>query len=303
MKQVLILATNLQPDYWNTGKEARYKNQKYTELPQWNELELNCPIPGIGRYYGNYSESPFVYLKINGMRYDPTTGIPYFNINPIAKSDSSSTKLYDKLPTSCRKYFSAIDASNLLGILKDINEEPPKEWIELLDSQIKSFNWKDYIGRHFLEILENKLSNDDFEDRIAELLTALGFSVNQKGHKVKGEYPDGTASIHNYVIVYDCKNVSQDYYSTAGDIRAIKKYSEDEKKILSAEKIYPAFIARSFAVTSEKQVYQISVDFLLYLLYKKLSMGFKFSLSPIKKILDNFTPLKIETIDNEWRKN
>lgn len=163
-------------------------------------------------------------------------------------------------------------------------------------------HWRDYVGKYFLEIEKGALSNDEFEDRVAVLFSALGFRVNQKGHKIPGEYPDGIASFDNdYAIVYDCKN-TQNFIPSAEDERAIKKYLKDEEKIRSERNIYCTFVTKSFKIKNKKDVLYLQINPLLYFLYKKMSIGSKFTLSPFKKIVDDFIPFEIETIDKEWVK-
>jgi len=146
------------------------------------------------------------------------------------------------------------------------------------------------------------LSNNEFEDRVAALLTALGFCVDQQGYKLKGAYPDGVAIFDGkYAIVYDCKN-KKDFYPTEEDKRALYDYLMKEKLVNEDKEHFCAFIAKSFAgEKEEKNIFYFSVEDLLYLLYKKLILGPKFSLSPLKKILYEKMTVNKETIDNEWR--
>ena len=306
MKEVLILATGWSNDYWEVDKEAPYLKTKHTDLREWDSFSKNCPLPGIGRYIkqkGNdFSPYPFIYLKITGMRFDLNTLQPYFEFKAIAKSRTESRKLEQNLPSDKRKLFSAIKFENLIKILGNIGEEPPEEWEKLIKVKKEIIGWKDYIGKYFLQITDMTLSNDEFEDRAAALFNALGFKVNQKGHELPGEYPDGIASFDgDYAIVYDCKN-TDNFILTSQDRRAIKKYLEDEKKIRNENNIYCAFIARSFKAEGKKDIFYLPINSLLYLLYKKLILGAEFALSPLKKILDDFIPFDDKTIDKEWRK-
>ncbi len=305
MKKVILLATAWTSDYWESDKEAPYPKTKYTDLTGWEELSKNCPLAGLGIYIKqkerDFTRIPFVYLKITGMGYDTNTKSPSFNFKIIKKAGTESKSLTDRLPSENRKLFSTINAYQLVQILKKIGENPPKEWLGLIERFEIPFDWRDYIGRYFLELESESLSNNEFEDRIANLLTALGFDVTQKGHKIKGEYPDGVATFEDwYAVVYDCKNTTN-FIPTAEDKRALEKYLNDEDKAREEENLYSAFIAKSFG-KMQREVFYLSVDSILYLLYKKLIIGSKFSLSPFKKILHNNTSVTIETIDKEWLK-
>lgn len=301
MKKILLLATKWTDAYWESDSEAPYKQAKYTDLPGWNDLSNSCPLPGIGRYFGDFSRNSFVYLTINGMGYDPGTEQPYFAFQTLEKSQTESRILDGKLPKKNRGLFSVIEPEELLIILQNIGENPPEKWRKLIETKEKTTGWRDYVGKYFLETEEDTLSNDEFEDRVAVLLKALGFKVVQKGHTLVGEFADGIVSFNNdYAIVYDCKN-TQSFFPTAADDRAIQKYWGDEKKIRGEQNIYCAFVAKSFTKEGEKSAFYLPISSLLYLLYKKLFLGSKFTLSPLKKILDNRISLKAETIDNEWR--
>jgi len=305
MKKILLLATGWQTYYWESDKEAPYPGTKYTTIPEWDDLSRSCPLPGIGIYIKqkdkDLRKDPFVYLIITGMRYDPSTEKPYFTFKAITKSKKESQILSSELPPANKKLFSVIDSERLVGSLRNIGETPPKEWENLIEAEEEIISWKDYIGKYFLEIKGKILSNNEFEDRVAALLCALGFGVEQRGHMTLGEYPDGIASLDNdYTMVYDCKN-TQSFAPSAEDERAIKKYAGDEKKIRGGQKIYSVFIAKSFRGKVGKDIFYFSIDSLLYLLYKNLILGSKFILSPLKKVIDNFTSLEEETIDKEWR--
>jgi hypothetical protein len=303
MKQVILLATVWASDYWESDKEAPYPKRKYTELLGWEELSKNSPLAGLGIYIklkeNDFTKIPFVYLKITGMRYDSNTHAPYFNFQVIKKSKTESKRLTDRLPKENKKLFSVIEAGQLIKILNEIGEEPPEEWSELIELVRALVSWDEYIGKYFLKLKDVNISDSEFEDIVAKLLNALGFDITQKGHKIDGEFPDGIAAFeNNYAIVYDCKN-TYNYIPTANDKRALEKYFDDERKRREEKYLYKAFIAKSFREV-QRDIFYLPVDSLLYLLYKKLTMGSKFTLSPFKKILDDNISLTIDTIDKEW---
>jgi len=300
MKKILVLKTFWKKDYWERAKETHYPRRSYKELEDWEDLEKMLPLPGLGVYIRgkshDYSREFFVYIKVKGMRYNEN-GEPYFDFEPIGKSHTTSTKLLKRL--SGKALFFSITPKEVFQILEDLGEEPPREWLDLLKEE-KKIIWGGWIGGYFLDLEEKEMGNNEFEDRVADLLKAIGFNVIQKGHKLRGDFPDGIAWVDDYYIVYDCKNQEQ-YAPTEDDIRAIKKYLEDERKRNGEEnKYYPVFIAKSTRIYIKKDVFCIPISSLLYLLYKKLYLGSKFKLGPIKKILDDKNQLTIETIDKEW---
>lgn len=305
MKKILILATALKDDYWESSKKADYPSRKYTELSDWKDLAGNCNLPGIGIYRKykdkDLSNNPFVYLEIKGMSYDSSSLAPCFEFEFLEKSNIRSDEIEKKLPQENRGWFSAIDPEELINILKVMGEDPPEKWKELTKENKEPIDWKDYIGKYFLDIEQNRLSNDEFENRVAKLLTALGFEVDQQGHTLKGKYPDGIAFFNNdCAIVYDCKN-TKNFSPTADNERAIAEYCRDAQKKFKNKNIYPVFITKDFTKISGKKIFCLKTESLLYLLYKKLFLGVKFSLSPLEVILDQETTLEREKIDNEWR--
>ena len=66
--------------------------------------------------------------------------------------------------------------------------------------------------------------------------------------------------------------------------------------------LYCSFIAKSFhsGMKTIKDIYSFSVEFLCYLLYKKLLLGKNFSLLPVIKLIDNNITFDKESIDKEW---
>ncbi len=304
MKKVILLYTDWEEKYWEFPKEAPYPGREYTQLPEWDETKKNLPLPGLGIYSKfkkqDLSEDPFVYIRVDGMRYDENSKQPYFSFTRIERSKTKSFNLSKILPSEAKKLFSGIDAENLMEYLTQIGETPPKEWMDLIELKEMPIRWEDSIGVYFLDIERKNLSNNEFEDRIADLLKALSFKVKQQGHILQGEYPDGIFSFEDYAVVYDCKNTSN-FSPSSADIRAIEKYLKDEKKVRKEKNIYAAFIAKSFRQQGEKNVFYFTVSSLIYLLYKKLTLGLDFTLNPIKKILENTIHLTKDIIDKEWR--
>jgi len=307
MCKVLLLATGWNETYWDSPKEAEYRGKSYEELPEWESLARNCPLPGIGIYIKqkgkDFSSRHFVYLKIKGMRYESNSKMPYFDFETVKQSNTPSCELVGRLGGRV-PLFSIKDCSEIRKVLQELGETPSSTWEDLLSPEQNTtsqarYTWEDYIGKYFLDIKDTNISNNEFEDRVCALLTAIGFEVEQRGHRVPGEYPDGIAFVEGYGLVYDCKN-STDYRPTTDDKRAIRKYLEDEKKAYENKTLFPVFIAKSFRSYDEKDIYYLDVEALNYLLYKKICLGSKFNLSRIKKLLDNKTTLNRDIIDKEW---
>ncbi len=304
--RVLVLYTVWAEDYWEQSKEAPYPNRSYKELPEWDKLANSCPLPSLGVYikgrfkgkYVDHTHRELVYLKITGMRFDKETEQPYFHIEPLQKSSTPSRKFLDSFPAT--SLFTAVEGSRILKILKDLGEEPPREWMELIEAKRPTISWRDYVGKYFLDLIDRDLSDNDFEDGCSQLLASLGFEVKQLGHKVVGEYPDGEAILDEILIVYDCKNISE-YNPSAEDKRKLNEYVRDAKLKYKDKDVYGMFIARSFEAVQTGDLFYVPVSSLVYLLYKKTILGGKFSLSPFRKILAKKERLNQTLIDSEWR--
>jgi len=304
--RVLVLCTHWSEDYWTRPREAPYPGRSYKELPEWDKLVNSCPLPALGVYirgrlrgeYVDRTHKEIVYLKVTGMRFDEETEQPYFRIEPICESSIPSKIFLESFPAI--SLFTVVEGTKILEILKALGEEPPKEWIELIGAGKPIIGWRDYVGKYFLDLIDGELSDNDFEDRCYQLLTSLGFEVEQLGHKVVGEYPDGEAKIDDIIIVYDCKNTF-DYKPNAEDRRKLNEYVRDAKLKYKDKSVYGTFIARNFGDSQKGDLFYFPVSSLVYLLYKKIILGRKFSLSPFRKILAKKEVLNQTLIDNEWR--
>jgi len=141
VKKVIALGTTWEPDFWEKPQKAPFLKRTYRQLPDWEDLSKNCPLAGLGIYIKqkekDYKNKPFVYLKIKGMRYNAGTEEPHFFFEPIKKSSTESRTLLDRLLDELgvdikKKLFLSINPEKLINILRDIGEEPPKEWFDLI---------------------------------------------------------------------------------------------------------------------------------------------------------------------------
>jgi hypothetical protein len=305
MAQVILLQTNWAGDYWNKAKTAPYTEQvRYTDLPDWVDLANRCPLAGLGIYIRgkqrDYSQERFVYIRITGMSYDPGTGNPSFAFDVIRPSATNSETMRNRLPYENRHLISTMQTDDLLTVLAELGENVPDDWLTLAqDKRPVQVTWHDWLGTFFLA-LEQSMSDNDFEDRIASLLTAIGFKVTQKGHTIRGPYADGVAIYDDVGIVYDCKN-TQNFAPTEDDLRALRQYNADERILQSSKTLYSAFVSRDFRASTQQDIFLVRVVSLLYLLYVKLSMGSDFNLNPLKLILQKGEGLTCQKIDEHWR--
>lgn len=311
-KRVIVLYTAWKKDYWENPTEAPYPNRSYKDLPNWNELRESLPFPGIGVYIKqkdkDYADRPFVYLRIKGIRYDNQEQ-PYFDFEPISQGRSTSLEFLSK--RGKHPLFEALSIDEVMNILGELGEKPPQSWQKLAEAE-KLAEWRDWIGQHHSRVESEDVSNDDFEDLVAELFTALGFEVEQMGHKKYGTYPDGklvSPTPYDFALVYDCKN-TKNFYPTEDNKRALKNYTDKFNADIKAEyghvkTVYSCFVAKSFA-TSLTSASEVGADILLdttsliFLLYERLRLGTKFRLTPLKDACEYKLKLNTKLINDKW---
>jgi hypothetical protein len=311
MTEIIVLCTWWEPNYWEIDKTAPY-TQRSIEPVQ--HLRDKTPLPGIGVYTKgrgrDYTHRPPCFLIIKNISKDEK-GQPHFAFHYISRMPRlTSAQLLIEIPK--KDLFFSVSEENVIPVLEKFNIKPPAEWQKLLELKAPPTpSWLDWVGKHFQDITQ-AISNDGYEDRIAEIFTALGFEVEQLGHRKEGEYPDGIAYTKDLAIIYDCKNTTK-YFLNASDKRAIIKYVqytkpriEERRKI---EKIYFAIIAHSYdrienmsnieKETSSKG-FLLTSEAMLYLLFKKISLGPAFLLADFQELISNQV-ITIENVINVYR--
>lgn len=310
MSKVLLLYTNFGPPYWSReGKPAKYTKRSFRKLPDWNELQRSLPIPALGIHFGDFSYLRFSYMMVIGMEQDDRE-IPTFDYQCVGESGATSDQLLRTLrDPQTGTLFETRESATVLNMLNTLAEQPPQEWLDLLGGtkpQVPAESWRDWIGQRFLRLFDTKISNDDFEDIVAETFRALGFEVVQMGHRRPGSYPDGTlvAAPSDFAIVYDCKN-SSNYYPIVEHQRAISDYVQKEGKRLQEQKrvrsVYSAIVARSFAQAElvGADIF-VSAEDLLYALYKRLRLGKDFTLTAFDEVTKRSRRMDKRFMDQAW---
>lgn len=157
----------------------------------------------------------------------------------------TSIKFLDEIGS--RDLFFSVSEETVLSVLRKFDVKPPSEWQKLLEGKPQP-SWLDWVGKGFQDILQ-PISNPEYEDKVAAIFNALGFEVEQMGHKKEGEYPDAIVYSEDFAFIHDCKNRSN-YFLDARDKRATIKYFQDAKRRVKErkgiEKMYFAFSAHSY---------------------------------------------------------
>jgi len=292
--EIIVLSTEWEEDFWEKKKKAPYRLS--AELVE--RLGASFPRAGIG-----------VYRK--GRRKDLSSLPPCFIIiQNIEKNDGEFEFVFRYLSkverltsveianaVGLRHLVQSIPYEKISAILERLHIKTPLEWQRLLEPK-PATSWLDWIGKHFQTILQTDSTNE-YEDIIAETFKALGFDVEQMGYKKGGECADGIAYSKDFAIIYDCK-MSDNYFLNTDDKRAMKNYIQMEKKRIEGQKdirnVHFAFVARSYAnvenlsdiekETSSKGLL-LTAETLLYLLFKKLSLGRSFYVAGLEQLISN----------------
>jgi hypothetical protein len=310
MAQTVILTTNWGFNWWQTGGHGRFSGTKASErLPNWKELRKKCPLPAIGLYTDKFFESEFAYIVIKDIRVD-NDDVPQFEYDFISRGFKESLFLNAKVNRANKKFYFPVDVSLLLESIKSLDIFPPREWIEKFTeipavndvppTSTDITNWTPYIGQYFLDLRDTSLGSVEFENRTAALLTAIGFKVVQKGHMFPGPVCDGVASHGGDIgLVYDCKN-STNYFPIQEDMRALEQYYQDEKTKHRGREMFPCFIAKKATTQMQGDKLVMTIEPLLYLLFRKITTGADFTVDPIKLFFTNKWAFTIDNIKTHW---
>lgn len=310
MPDTITLTTNWGYNYWELGKPGRFPTTNISErLPSWRQLKAKCPLPAIGLYTDQFTDRRFDYIIIKDINAE-TDGTPYFDYEFVSKGFKESCFLDEKVNRGRKKFYFPVDWSLMLQSLRALEQHPPQKWLDLFEENVPLINtevtvteatdWSSYLGRYFLELRDRQLGNEEFENRVATLLTALGFKVLQKGHLLVGTVPDGVATYSGDIgLVYDCKN-STGYIPTADDMRALESYYHDERAKHRDRQMFPCFIAKKGNTPMVGDKLVISVESLMYVLFKKLASGNDFKLDPIRNFFTNKRAFSIDNIKTYW---
>jgi len=309
--EILIMCTYWEPDYWETDKVAPYPKRSIKPI---QHLKDTLPLAGIGIYTKgkdkDFTAHSPCFLIIKNIT-ENVKGEPQFDFHYVSKMPSiASYTLLNEI--GIRNLFFSLSEEKVLPILEKLSIKLPPEWQNLLETKtLPSPSWLDWVGRHFQDIMQT-ISNNEYEDRVAEIFSALGFDVEQLGHKKEGEYADGIAYSKDFAIIYDCKNRTN-YFLNANDKRAIIKYVQRAKKRIEErkkiERVYFAIIAHSYDQVEnmgdiEKETsskgFLLTSEVILYLLYRKFSLGPSFLLTDFEELISNQV-IKIEDVEDTYR--
>jgi len=298
MAEILVLCTWWKPDYWERDEIAPYPKMPIKSV---QHVKNALPLAGIGVYTKgrgrDFTAQPPCFLIVKNIT-ENEKGEPQFDFHHISKMQGITSSMFLN-EIGKRNLFFTVSENEVLTVLEKFGIKPPPEWQKLLETKPPAApSWPDWISKYFQDILQT-ISNNEYEDRVAEIFRALGFEVEQLGHKKEGEYPDGIAYSKDFAIIYYCKNRTN-YFLNANDKRAMTKYVQDAKRRIEEQKeigkVYFAFIAHSYdkvenisdieKETSSKGLLLIS-ETLLYLLFKKLSLGRAFYIAGFEKLISN----------------
>ena len=268
------------------SKPASYGKNRFSTEALLNILEKlreeklgERVLPGIGVYVSRELRNlEIVYTRVFG--YEETEEMLLLDVRRISRGNVPSSEFIRRMGMIYGPLIELKESQEVIEALNELGETPPHEWLQLIDQEGLRESWLDWIPPRFSAMLEREIGNDEFEDRVAEIFTALGFEVEKYGHKKQGPYPDGIAKWRDdFAIVYDCKN-RRNYVPKEEDIRALRDYKNRVAYRLNKEvrELYSAFIAISFGERIFPGEYKLfSIKGLLKQLYLRLKEGEKYN--------------------------
>lgn len=297
---IVILCTRYSNDYFNNPQQrASYELRFFTPLMLRQLQDLQYPVRALGVYVAEHSQTPFKLLKVNTINTDNANVC--FDIEPLPIHHNIPSADFQR---ETNRLVELRDDTQIIDILHRLNIAIPQEWTN--NGPTPPISWEDWIGSYFKKLNSDNISSDDFENITAHLLKALGFQIEQMGHTRQGAFPDGIikAPNLNFAFIYDCK-YANNYYPITDDSRAMDSYMNHEGARLKETnpnlKVYPCFIARSFANNvREKANLYLTVENLLYILFKRLKKGLEFSLVPFERAYERRV-IDRQFIDNNFQ--
>ena len=255
---VVILATDWDPGFWQQTRNAPFPGERL----KW-DVPVPCPAIGV---YGKFkqpdlADKPPSFLIIQGVERNEKG--PIFRTEHLGVVQGiTSDQLRKELGLPRFRLIDRMNPDKVVGALQRLGVSIPERWTELLVHVIPPPG-DEWLPPRFS--LPESISNDLFEDRIAEMFRAIGYEVHQRGHRTSGRHPDGIALFREqYAIVYDAKNC-YDYQLPAGDQRAMVEYVKNarEKFAVGDRKIddlYFAFVARGFGASARQGISRVHSD-------------------------------------------
>lgn len=292
---MILMKTKIIADIWEKDGIAPFQSNFIgNEISKINIEDL--PVDAIG-FYSKYQKVKNIsLLKICKIEHTPDS------INDIQihfkfqKKLNIASKDFD---VEMQKYTSSLFSCQ--------DDKFVEEIIQKLENNNQNFI---RTNEYFLSDYFYKTSDwKNYEIRMAQLFTILGFDVHIKGHKNDKQrvadiysYSPPKIESNKFCIIIDCKN-KEDYSIIAEDERAMREYIEDEKlnvvkKGIKSKNVFFIFIANSFnnysnaklkeiAKTTNNYGALITTENILYLTEKKLRMGCKMHLEYFPNLITN----------------
>jgi len=285
---VVILATDWHPRFWQRTRDATF----FGERLEW---DVSVPCPAIG-VYGKFSKpnlghEPPSFLIIQEVQRNERG--PTFRTEHLAVVQGvTSDQLREELGLRQFNLIGRMNPDQVVKAFQRLHVSLPERWTELLVREESPGD--EWLPPRFS--LPESTSNDLFEDRVAEMFRAIGYKVDQRGHRTPGRDADGIAQSGSlYAIVYDAKNC-YGYQLPTSDQRAMIDYVKDALESFRAREVnitvYFAFVARGFgdsALEGLSRVHSelgdvfgvlLPLDTLQQLVRMKLQRGPTFSINP-----------------------
>jgi len=304
-------------DIWEHNGIAPFNSEFIsTEILNYSN---KCPLQAIGFYSGTQGNKKISLLEIQQV-----------NQNLGLSNDIQIYfKFIEKLEINSNDFdievskFSPYRLLTIIGILKIneiLNKFGCKDIQKRQHDEENILPLKDYEKKYLSNHFNSPKDWIEFEKFSSILFNILGFQIFIEGHKSDKKrvadlycYSPPIIKDERICLIVDCKN-QDDYFINAADERAMKEYIIDKKTIspqegIKSENIIFLFLANFFSRNTFLKVQEISkttntfgallsMQNLLFLVEKKLRMGFRFYLEYFPKLFKNqeITPAQINYI-------
>jgi len=303
-------------DIWEKDGIAPF-NSTYvkTEILKYSR---KLPLRAIGFYSGTQDNKKISLLEVEQI--NQNLELPndiQIKFKFIRKLELISKNFDIEISKSSSKLLLIMDDSRVSNILNKFGIEPGQT-VKSREIQTIKYYDKKYLNPEFYY----PKSWIEFEKVTSEVFNMLGFQVKVEGHKKEKKrladiycYSPPIIRDNRILLIIDCKH-QDNYFINTADERAMKEYIVDKKSIIEQEGVKPEnllflYIALGFSKDSYLKVQEISIstnsfgallnrDNLLFLLEKKLRMGYKFYLEYFPKLFKN-QEITIEQIDYVYK--
>ncbi|MBN2538136.1 hypothetical protein JXB37_07675 [candidate division WOR-3 bacterium] len=308
---VLVLKSGQSDSWWYESREVSYpKLMSYDFL---DEIAGNLPAPAVGLYVDRHKDGRLqalghlapALLRVTGIRKD-AVGRPHIRVECVSRLSGVKSSDLDRFLGSDR-WITAVSRDTWDQARQALGISPPREWSHLLEISEAAPTVREFLGPHYLRLLDEKVDYPTVRAVVSDALCAMGYDVTDTTRPEQRETsPDGFACTpagerFAHWFVYNCK--SEPFQLVQESVFFTKTYIAKYQRDLPGQKAVPAaaarflFIAPAFdnAPECERNLVEIervarargcllTFDALLLLLVKKLRLGYRLTFADFDRL-------------------